>query len=174
MKNQFSSERIFLIGYMGSGKSTVGALLAEHLGFHFIDTDVAISQLQGNSVAEIFSQDGEDHFRSRESAFLKFVTELDQVVIATGGGMVMSPDNVNTMLDTGLTIFLDCEPQILKSRISQSSINRPLHNDSKEDLLSAITQKLEVRRQYYREAHMIIQNNSSNPYKALEQIMARQ
>lgn len=160
MENGFSADRVYLIGYMGSGKSTVGKLLAEQLGWNFLDTDEAISELQGKSISTIFEEDGEERFRALEKAFLSFTTELRRQVIATGGGMPTTPENLSTILNSGITIFLDCDSDTLGKRISES-IDRPLHQQPTNQLQASIESNLKSRMSFYIEAHITVENSSS-------------
>jgi len=171
MKSGFSADRIYLTGYMGSGKSTVGKLLAAQLGWDFLDTDAAISELQGKSISKIFEEDGEEKFRALEKAFLSFTTELDRQVIATGGGMCATPANLSTTLNSGITIFLDCDLNVLVKRISEST-DRPLHQQPAEQLLVAIETNLKSRLPFYGEAHITV-NNNSTPEVAVQNILAK-
>lgn len=158
----FSPDRIFLIGYMASGKSTLAKVLAKKLNFDHIDTDNAIEQLNDETIENIFESKGEEWFRKEEERVLSFVTELDKVVISTGGGMPIFSNNLEKMLHSGLTIYLELPPAILSGRIRSDNTSRPLHN-IKDDisLEQEVSKRLEARQQYYREAHLIVNGNQS-------------
>ena len=156
---RFSSSRIFLIGYMASGKSTIGRSLAAALNFDFLDTDQAIAKLKGESVEELFRTKGESYFRQEEHKILNLTSSLDKIIIATGGGMPIHNDNMQTMLFSGLTIFLETEIEVLEGRLRQTSI-RPLHQSSK-NLPSEIAERYNKRYPQYREAHLVITNNGT-------------
>lgn len=154
---------------MASGKSTVGKLLAEMLGFEFIDTDKALVQLNGIPVNEIFEGKGEQEFRSEEAKILQFSTELDKVVISTGGGMPCSGNNLSKMLATGLTVYLESETTVLASRILKDQSIRPLHQEKDlKTLLHSIERKLTERKKYYKEAHLTMDGNKPSSKLAAE------
>ena len=107
-----------LIGYRGSGKSTIGQKLADHLWQKFADTDQLIMKKAGKTIAEIFQQDGEARFRELESEVIKEVTQLQEHVIALGGGAPLREENRRTIKDAGhRVIYLKCEPSELLKRI---------------------------------------------------------
>ena len=140
---------IALSGFMGCGKSTVGRILALRTGFSFIDLDEYIEISTGLSVAEIFSLDGEEGFRSKESLYLKEVLEnhlSKNLILALGGGTVLKDENVAAMRDAGcLTIYLEVPLEVLQSRLENDSGQRPLLNSGGfADLLSRRLEKYEV------------------------------
>ncbi len=109
-------ERVFLIGMMGSGKSAVGAELAARLNLPFVDTDQAIENKEGRSIAEIFEQDGEASFRSLEQACIQELNAVAQVV-ACGGGLPCFENNIELLKDLGLVIYLEASTELLYERI---------------------------------------------------------
>lgn len=150
--------RVYIIGFMGSGKTTAGKNLAAALGWLFIDLDKKIEEKAGKSIPEIFSQDGEDHFRMIESDTLKSLENGSDAVIATGGGTPCYADNTDYMLKTGLTIYLKLTPLQLYSRLSESKGERPLiKNLGKSELLAFIEEKLSIRECWYSKAEMKIE-----------------
>lgn len=124
--------KIYLIGMPGSGKSTVGRKLAHRLGLKFIDTDSQIEKEQKRKITDIFNNEGEVYFRDLESAKLLELKDLDNVLVSTGGGVVVR--NKNKYLMDGLVIFLDANPILLKRRLEFSK-NRPLLNSYSIDYL---------------------------------------
>lgn len=117
-------ENVWLIGMMGSGKSSVGRSVADRLGLPFIDSDDAVVDSSGQSIESLF-EEGEAVFRGFErDAILKIASCQDQV-IATGGGVVLDQDNVNAMRASGITILLDADPQTLQARLAGTT-DRPL------------------------------------------------
>ena len=149
------SNKVYIIGFMGSGKSTTGMKLASLLGWSFIDLDRKIEEHTGLSIPEIFSHHGEAWFREKESETLRSLRSLKNGVISTGGGTPCFGSNMDYMLETGLTIYLKLTPGQLKSRLSGSSGQRPLiKNLSDEDLLSFIEEKLAIREKWYSRAEL--------------------
>lgn len=145
-----NNKRIYIIGFMGSGKTTAGKKLASLLGWAFVDIDKEIEQYSGKTIPEIFSQNGEDHFRKVESSVLKNLKNSTNLVVSTGGGTPCSGDNMDYMLKTGLTLYLKLTPGQLKSRLSDSSGERPLIKDlGDESLLRFIEEKLAIREKWY-------------------------
>ena len=146
--------RIFLIGYMGSGKTTVGKLLAARLGYSFIDMDVHIEEKLFKSVSQIFTELGEEHFRLLEQQSLHEVAQFDQVVISTGGGAPCFFDNMEYMNKQGATVYLKLSPAELAERLETSHANkRPLLANRKgEELQQFIAEGLEGREAYYAKA----------------------
>lgn len=150
--------RIFLVGYMGSGKSAMGRLLAREKGLNFIDLDTYIEGKYHRTIAEIFAQEGEDAFRSKERDCLREVAAFENVVIATGGGAPCFFDNMELMNAAGETIYLKLTPEHLAKRLSTSKAGvRPLIKDkSGEELLQHITTMLQKRECFYLQARHII------------------
>jgi shikimate kinase len=144
---------IYLIGMMGSGKSTIGPLLAEHLGYSFLDTDTTIEKLVGQSVGEIFQTVGEAEFRQIETQVLAEVSAHLRLIVATGGGIAIERENWNH-LHQGLVIWLDPPVEILVERL-QGDTTRPLLANS-ADLQSRLATILAERRHRYAEADIQI------------------
>lgn len=146
--------RIFLIGYMGSGKTTIGKLLAKKLGYSFIDMDAQIEAMQFKTVAQIFAEQGEDKFRLLEQKCLHEVAEFDDVIISTGGGAPCFFDNITYMNANGLTIYLKHSAAELAERLGGSNIaKRPiLGNRQGEELIQFIAEGLAKREPYYSQA----------------------
>ena len=116
---------IVLIGLMGAGKTTVGALVARRLGRPFVDTDALVEREAGRSISAIFAGEGERGFRRREAAAIRQVAALRGQVVAVGGGAVLDPDNVTQLRGTGDLLLLDAEAATLADRLADTS-GRPL------------------------------------------------
>ncbi len=116
---------LYLIGMMASGKSTLGVELAAQLGFQFFDTDVLIEQVAGCPIPDIFAERGEAYFRDLETQVLAQLSSYTRLVIATGGGIVLRPQNWS-YLHHGLTIWLDVAPELIWQRLSRDPGQRPL------------------------------------------------
>jgi len=152
-----NSRLIYIIGFMGSGKTTAGKKLASLLGWTFIDLDRKIEEEAKMTIPEIFSQHGEAWFRQAESDILKGLGSEAGAVISTGGGAPCHADNMSFMLGTGLTIYLRLSPAQLVSRLSNAREERPLIKGMKgEELLGFITAKLAEREKWYTQAELII------------------
>lgn len=154
--------RLFLIGFMGTGKSTVGRLVAARLGWRFRDLDEEIVEAAGGaSVARLFATEGEAGFRAREAAALARVAELDQVVVATGGGAACREDNLTLMLGSGLVVALEAPPEESVRRTGGAS-GRPLL-DAQADPVGAAVALLAARQPYYARAHIRIDTAGQPP-----------
>jgi shikimate kinase len=148
---------IYLIGFMGSGKSTAGKKLASLLDWSFIDLDKRVEEQCGKTIPEIFSDEGEDYFRTVETEILKSLKSHKNTVISTGGGTPCHSDNMDYMLESGLTIYLKLTPGQLRSRLIESTGKRPLIKGlNNESLLSFIEEKLTLREKWYNLAEIII------------------
>jgi shikimate kinase len=142
--------RLWLIGMMGSGKTTVGIEVAKHLGFDFVDTDVLITSLSGRSIPDLWAEDGEEQFRLLESQMVRSAAERAEVVIATGGGVVISQTNVDVMRSSGPVVWLNASPETMARRVGRVG-GRPLlaGEEHPEDVLRRL---LDERKQAYRAA----------------------
>jgi len=149
---------VFLIGYMGCGKSYWGRLLADSLNYNFIDLDDLIEKREGLSIPEIFEQFGEESFRHREQSALESVKDLNQdSVISTGGGAPCFSDNMDKMNDMGKTLYLKASPLILKQNILKSKGERPIVKAIQESELEAyITEHIKQRIPFYQQAQISI------------------
>ena len=149
---------IYIIGFMGSGKSTAGKKLASLLGWAFIDLDNNIEEFAGKTIPEIFSQNGEEYFREIEALLLRKIESHTDTIISTGGGTPCHSGNMDFMLSTGLTIYLKLTPGQLKSRLLKSKGERPLIKDLEPHNLQAfIEQKLADREEWYEKSDITIE-----------------
>ncbi len=144
---------IYLVGMMGSGKSTVGPLLATNLGYSFLDTDTTIEKLVDRQVSEIFDEVGEAEFRQIETQVLAEVSAYTRLVIATGGGIAIAPENWHH-LHQGLVIWLDPSVDLLVERL-QEDTTRPILA-TPGDLQTKLAQILAQRRHRYAQADIHI------------------
>ncbi|MBC5774362.1 shikimate kinase [Pontibacter sp. KCTC 32443] len=150
---------IFLLGMMGSGKSTLGKELAEKLGYTFLDLDAVIEEREQRTIAQIFEQEGQERFRELEhEALQSIIANYSQAIVATGGGTPCFFDNMALMNAAGETIFLDVPPEILAERLSQSDLNlRPLlTGKTQSELISFLGKTLAERRQFYVQAKHLV------------------
>ncbi len=153
--------RIYLVGYMGSGKSTLGRELASRLGLSFIDMDQFIEKTYCKTVPELFSDEGEMKFREKEQHCLHALAERNNVVIATGGGAPCFFDNMELMNRTGCCVFLDVEPEELAARLLRGNVVRPLiQGKNKQELIRTIEEMMAKRRPFYEKARYVIPGKS--------------
>ena len=144
---------IFLIGFMGSGKSTFGRKLAKGLGYAFIDMDTYIEERAGKSIPKIFAEDGEEHFRDLETQAIAALSNQVHCVIATGGGAPCYNDNMVCMNTIGTTVYLQLSPEKLAQRLRLDTIERPVIAGKRDkELVSFIATKLKEREIYYLQA----------------------
>lgn len=134
---------------MGTGKSTLGRLLAQKIGYDFVDTDTEIENRMGQSIAKLFQTQGEAAFRKLESELVEKLAQQEGLVIATGGGLVLNPKNVAALSKTGRIICLTASPEDILSRVSQQQNSRPLL--SEEDPRSKINELLRQRDAVYKQ-----------------------
>lgn len=162
---------IFLIGFSGTGKSTVSRILSKRLGYEFIDTDLQIEQLTGRSVQEIFAQDGEAAFRRIESKVLADVCKEDLQVVSTGGGIVMNRDNRLLMTAHGYVICLEARPETLYVRLlldSSQQAERPLLKSG--DPFERIQTLKAERAPYYADADWTVHTDFLSPEEIANEI----
>ena len=149
-------KRVFLIGYMGSGKTTLGKAYSAATGLQFVDLDWYIEERMHKSISDLFAERGEDGFRLLEQKMLHEAGEFENVLIACGGGTPCFFDNMEYMNRVGTTVFLDVDPKVLFSRLRVAKQQRPILQGKKDDeLLDFIVQALEKRAPFYRQANYI-------------------
>jgi len=153
--------RIFLVGYMGSGKSAMGRLLANRLGYCFIDLDQYIEGKFHKTIAQLFRDEGEAAFREKERACLREVGEFEKTVIATGGGAPCFFDSMDYMNRQGVTVYLKLRPGQLVERLLKGKAGvRPLiHGKTPDELLVYIETMLAHRSGFYEKAQRVIEGN---------------
>lgn len=153
---------IFLIGFMGAGKSSVGKLLSVLLGLDFIDSDSSIEKNEGMSIDSIVKNHSWDYFREREAEWLANVDPNKMIVCATGGGLPCFQDNMEKLLQMGTVIYLECSNEVLFERITTQKTHRPLLSAlSGDELMNFITTTITDRASYYKRANIIINGNGS-------------
>ncbi|HEV8079681.1 MAG TPA: shikimate kinase [Chitinophagaceae bacterium] len=150
-------QKIFLIGFMGSGKTYWGKLWAEKSGLEFYDIDDMVEKENGKSVGEIFAQDGEEYFRSLETNVLRTFAGKNNMIVACGGGTPCYNDNVSWMNENGTSVYLKSSPQNIFKRLTAETETRPLIKKLKgEELLFYITEKIRERDFFYHQAKVIL------------------
>jgi shikimate kinase len=160
---------IFLIGFMASGKTTVGRLLAERLDWFFVDLDKVIEDEAGRTVADIFAAEGEPGFRKRETEALREVVKRRKVVVATGGGAPCRKENIEAMLAAGRVFWLDVSPEEAVRRAGKAS-GRPLL-DGAADPVAAARKLLDGRRPFYQRAHAGVVTMDQSPAEIVNELL---
>ncbi|MCE9612128.1 MAG: shikimate kinase [Chthoniobacter sp.] len=140
---------IVLIGFMGSGKSSVGRRIAAQLGFQFVDTDALLVEREGREIAEIFASEGEDHFRDLESAMLEALATRTGCVISTGGGVILREKNRALLRQLGLVVWLTASEDTIFARVSRTN-KRPLLQTANPR--ATVTELFAARRPLYEAA----------------------
>ncbi|MEE0922083.1 MAG: shikimate kinase [Paludibacteraceae bacterium] len=152
---------IYLIGYMAAGKTTVGRLLAERLGWRFVDLDEAFAEIHSQTPAEYIREHGIEAFRYKEKYVVEDLAELpfEKVIYATGGGYPCWEDNMECLKELGTSIYLKWKPEHLAQRLMLTDLStRPvLQGRSEEELLAFITPQLQAREPYYMKADYVIE-----------------
>jgi len=154
--------KIFLIGFMGSGKTHWGKLLSDKLQLPFRDLDSVIIEKEGRTVAEIFTEKGEEYFRYQEKELLEeLVEEEDRFILSCGGGTPCFFNNIEFMKKNGAVVWLNTAVDILKERLLKEKNSRPLIRDIDDDELKLyIIRKLSERKLYYEQAHIMVNEES--------------
>ncbi len=153
------SKNIMLIGYMGTGKTTVSHILSEKLSLEAVDTDKLIIEREGKNISDIFNECGEDYFRNLETNILQEVMEKENIIVSCGGGIVLKEENIN-YLKRGLVILLTATPETIYERI-KSDRGRPLLNNNMN--IEYIHQMLKGRlSNYLKTADVIIETDGKN------------
>ena len=168
LKQRLAGRSLYLVGMMGSGKTSTGRPLAERLGYGFVDADAVIEQAAGCSIPEIFERDGEAGFRSLESQVLSAISQRHSLVVATGGGVVTQPENWG-LLHSGIVIWLDVVPDQLLHRLNADSTVRPLLQTT--DPEAALNALLNERRPLYSEADLTVVINDETPEAVADGIL---
>lgn len=154
--------RLFLVGFMGCGKSTFAKSLGQALGYAYIDMDRYIEEHEGRSIPEIFKENGESYFRNLETRAINDLSDQVHCVIATGGGAPCSNDNMALMNEIGRTIYLELSPDKIAKRLMLDPTERPVLEGRKdEELLAFIAAKLQEREVFYKQATFIV--DADNP-----------
>lgn len=157
---------------MGSGKSTIGKMLAGQIGFKFLDLDAYIEQQQGKTISDIFEESGELGFRKIERQALLNFQNVNNVVVAAGGGTPCFEDNMERINEMGFSIYIKLSPEYLSKRLYKAKSKRPLiAQKSDEELLAFITGMLKEREPFYNKAKYISFNTTQTPCQTCEEIL---
>lgn len=152
---------IYLVGYMGAGKTTAGRLLADKLGWHFVDLDDAFEKIHGFTTAEYIRQFGLEEFRKKEKYVVEDLADqipFEKVIYATGGGYPCWEDNMDCLRELGTSIYIRWKPEHLAKRLSLTDLSeRPvLQGRTEKELLEFIAPQLQAREPFYSRAHHIL------------------
>jgi shikimate kinase len=153
---------------MGTGKTAVGEKLAKRLGYHFLDTDLMVEADTGKSITDIFEKEGETAFRGYEKKMVRKALESEKVVIATGGGAIVDPDNLKLMKEKGVVVGLSASPESILQRVSGME-TRPLLRS--KDQLKKIESLLSHRSPYYRQADKIVDTTMKRLDETVDEIL---
>lgn len=164
--------KIYLIGFMGSGKTHWGRLLSEKLGMRFFDLDEVIVEQAGKPITAIFAEEGEEQFRMMETEVLHTVTEShDQFIMACGGGTPCYFNNIDYMNQSGTSVWINTPLETLFSRLVRQKAKRPLIRDLSDDQLRGfISKKFSDRRMYYEQAELVLDEEPVELEKLIEKI----
>ena len=166
--------RIFLIGYMGAGKTTLGKAFARAMGLTFVDLDWYIEERFHKTVSQIFAERGEEGFRELEKRMLHEASDFENVVISVGGGTPCFFDNMEYMNQVGETVFLDVDNKVLFRRLKVAKHQRPLlANKTDEELMTFIQKALEKRLPYYTKAKYVFNGELLENRRQIQQSVER-
>lgn len=165
--------RVFIIGYMGAGKSTVGKRLARRLELPFIDLDDAFEEKYRYTIPRFFDHFGKNKFRELEQKCLKeIIEENEHAVVSTGGGTACHFDNMNLMNKTGTTVYLQMHPSSLAQRLNNARRLRPIVREvNHQEMLNFIEDQLTERIPFYNQAHVTVKGESLDLIKLVEEIL---
>lgn len=162
-------DNIALIGFMGSGKTTIGKILAKYLDMKFIDIDKMISAREKKSIPEIFEEKGEQYFRKLEREIVLEESLNNNIVIATGGGVIIDNENIKNLKETSFIVYLDCTIECIYERVKNSK-NRPLLNvENMFETIQELHKKRELLYKISCDISVKIDENS-NMYDTAEEI----
>lgn len=162
-------KRVILIGYMGSGKTTVGKALSKETGMMFYDLDWYIESRMHKSVSQIFAEKGEEGFRKIEYNMLHEVAEFEDVIISCGGGTPCFFDNIDYLNQQGEVVYLKASPETLYKHLLMAKIERPLLKDkSADELIAYITEHLKQREPFYEKARHMLDVNVLDDYDKIK------
>lgn len=161
--------RIILIGYMGSGKTTVGKALSKETGMMFYDLDWYIESRMRKTVAQIFAEKGEEGFRKIEHNMLHEVAEFENVIISCGGGTPCFFDNIDYINQQGEVVYLKATPDVLYRHLLMGKVERPLiKNKTPEELVAYITEQVAKREEFYNKARYTLDVSLMDNYEKIQ------
>jgi shikimate kinase len=156
---------IYLTGFMGSGKTTIGKLLSEKLSLPVIDTDQVIEEKLNKTIREVFETEGENKFREYEHKFLKLMP-TENTIVTTGGGIILRKENRDWMRQSGLVIYLHCDPEEILKRLADDQTRPLLDGDKKKNVLSIFSD----RSPFYHDADFKVDTTHKTPEEIVFEI----
>ncbi|HJO60695.1 MAG: shikimate kinase [SAR202 cluster bacterium] len=171
------SHNIYLTGFSGSGKSTVGKALSFLTGQEFVDIDLMIEEIEQKPIPDIFNCEGEEYFRAVETDCLKKISNRTNLIVSTGGGLAVDPVNVEAMENSGCIIWLKASPETILERLNIQNENTGIDNDRpmliSEEPLERIKKLLDSRQDAYKRSHAIVETDRKNVEVVAEEIHRR-
>ena len=161
-------KNIYLTGFMGTGKTTIGKILAKKLNLEFVEMDQIIEQREGQKIVNIFAEKGENYFRDKERALLEELSLKENLVISCGGGLICNEQNLNLVKNSGIAITLNASVSNIYERTKKYT-DRPLLNV--DNPLKKIAELLNERTPYYEQAHHIINTDNRSTGTVVEKIL---
>ncbi|MBI5376092.1 MAG: shikimate kinase [Candidatus Schekmanbacteria bacterium] len=161
---------VVLVGFMGTGKSTVGSVLSKRLGFELIDIDALIEKKTGKSITDIFTRDGEKHFRDIEEEVIREIAGMEKAVIITGGGAVLRKNNIENLRKCGKIVCLTATPSEIYRRV-KAETHRPLLQV--DDPVKKIEELLSAREKFYAEADVFVDTTGLTTDEVAEEVIKK-
>lgn len=161
---------LILVGFMASGKTTIGRRLSQRLGYSFLDTDQFVESEIGCSIAELFSIQGEEYFRTLETRLAGRLTRMENSVIATGGGMIMTPGNLERLRAAGILIFLKAAREDLITRLERDTRRPKVRNG---DIGETVTKMMDERLPTYSQSDIIVETKSKSINRVCTEILRK-
>ena len=165
---------IYLTGFSGTGKSTVGNVLAIMTGKDFVDVDLVIEEIEGKSIPDIFALKGEEYFRSVETKCLREVAARSEIIVSTGGGVPVLDQNIEIMEDSGAIVWLKATPETILARLSEQSEETGVQNNRpmlvSQQPLERIAKLLKSRQIAYRKSDLSVDTDGKNPETVAKEI----
>lgn len=162
---------IVLIGFMGTGKSTIGRALARRLDWRFVDTDLVIEKVAGIDIPTLFLEEGESAFRDREATAILGISAGERQVIATGGGAVLREENVAALRGNGVVVLLTARPEVILERVGRRPEQRPLLAGETSPLARILNLLGERGPTYQKAAHVIVDTSERSPRAVVEEVV---
>ena len=163
---------IYLIGFMGTGKTSTGRLLANRLGYSFVDTDQRIEKEYKMTIKEMFVQHGEAYFREKEAAMVQKLAGQKRIVISTGGGTILDPENRRILRSCGCVISLTAPVEVILERTGRRNTRPLLEQGGEDERRQRVIALLEARKDLYAQSDLMIDTGSLSPLQVVEKITA--